>query len=95
MAFSVDVAALQGASGDVARNAADIEASVATLVGRLNGLHGTWTGTAATEFEGVFSEWQSIQTRVREQLAILGQLMARASSTYQSTEDSVRGLFAR
>ena len=33
--------------------------------------------------------------RVREQLVILGQLMSRASTTYQSTEDSVRGLFAR
>ena len=62
MAFSVDVAALQGASGDVARNAADIESSVAALMGRLNGLHGSWTGAAATEFEAVFAEWQSIQT---------------------------------
>ena len=95
MAFTVDTERIQAASGDIGRIAGDIEQSVAAMMVRLNGLQSSWSGAASSEFQAAVADWQSVQTRVRENLATIGTLTSRAGTSYQSTEDSVRGLFAR
>ena len=95
MAFTVDTERIHAASGDIGRIAAEIEQSVAAMMARLHALQSSWSGAASSEFQAAVSEWQSVQARVRENLATIGTLTARAGSSYQSTEDSVRGLFAR
>ncbi|MBK8756942.1 MAG: WXG100 family type VII secretion target [Actinomycetales bacterium] len=95
MSFTVDVSQIHNTSGEMNRNAAELEHALARVVGSVQTLAGSWTGAAANELQGAFAEWQSIQTRVREQLALMAQLTARAGQTYQQTEDSVRGMFAR
>ncbi|MBK8470311.1 MAG: WXG100 family type VII secretion target [Candidatus Phosphoribacter sp.] len=94
MAFTVDTERIHAASGDITRIAGDIEQSVAAMSARLQAMSGSWTGTAANEFQAVMTEWRAIQARVREDLVTIGQLTARAGTSYQQTEDAVRGLFA-
>jgi WXG100 family type VII secretion target len=93
MAFTVDTDRIHTASADIGRIAGDIESSVAEMTGRLSTLSSSWTGTAATEWQSVLTEWRGLQTRLREDLVTIGQLTARAGTSYQQTEDSVRGLF--
>ncbi len=95
MSFTVDTERIQAASSDMSTIAGEIESSVGAMHSRLTDLQGAWTGTAAAEFQAVVSEWSTLQQRVREDLAHLAELTARAGGTYQSTEDDVRGMFAR
>ncbi|MGI8717756.1 MAG: WXG100 family type VII secretion target [Lapillicoccus sp.] len=95
MPFTVDTERINAASVDIKRIAAEIESSVSAMRARLSGLQGAWTGAAATEFQGVVTEWHSLQQRVRQDLAQLGDLTARAGGSYQETEDGVRGMFRR
>ena len=85
MAFTVDTDRIHVASADIGRIAGDIEASVAEM--------SSWAGTAATEWQSVLAEWRTLQTRLREDLVTIGQLTARAGTSYQQTEDAIRGLF--
>ena len=93
MAFPVDTDRIHVASADIGRIAGDIEASVAEMTSRLSSLSSSWTGTAATEWQSVLAEWRTLQTRLREDLVTIGQLTARAGTSYQQTEDAIRGLF--
>lgn len=95
MPFTVDTDQIQAAAGDIGRIAAEIEQSVAAMMARLTTLQSSWSGAASSEFHAAVAEWQAVQTRVRENLATIGTLTARAGASYQSTEESVRGLFAR
>lgn len=93
MPFTVDTERIQAASTDMSSIAGEIESSVSAMHSRLTSLQGAWTGVAATEFQGLVAEWTSLQQRVRSDLAQIAALTARASGTYQQTEDGVRGLF--
>lgn len=95
MAFSVDTEQIGSAAADIGRIAGDIESSVATMMARLTGLQGSWTGAAAGEFQAAVAEWGVTQSRVRENLASIGTLTARAGTSYQQVEDGVRMLFGR
>lgn len=95
MAFTVDVERIQAASADIDRIAADIESAVARMTSMLTSLQSSWTGVASVEFHSTMADWRVTQTRVRDDLAAIGALTARAGTSYQATEDGVRGLFAR
>ncbi len=95
MSFTVDTERIQSASSDMSAIAGEIESSVGAMHARLSALQGAWTGSAAAEFQSVIAEWNALQQRVRGDLAHIAALTARAGGTYQSTENDVRGLFAR
>jgi 6 kDa early secretory antigenic target len=92
--FTVDTDRIQAAASDMSSIAGEIESSVGAMHARLTSLDGSWTGAAATEFQGLVSEWSALQGRVRADLAQIASLTSRASGTYQQTEEGVRGLFA-
>lgn len=94
MAFTVDTEQIRNASTDINRIAGDLESSVAAMMARIQGLEGSWTGSAASEFQSVMTRWRNLLNQVRESLVALGQLTARAGTSYQSTEEGVRGLFS-
>lgn len=95
MPFTVDTERIQAASADMAAIAGDIESSVAAMQARLTALEGAWSGSAAAQFQGVVADWAALQQQVRGELAQIAELTARASGSYQETEDGVRGLFTR
>lgn len=95
MPFTVDTDQIRSTSTDITRLAGDIESSVAAMMGKIQSLEaGAWKGGAAADFQALMTRWRSLQTQVRESLAAVGQLTARASSSYESTENAVRSLFA-
>ena len=92
--FTVDTDRIQTAATDMSSIAGEIESSVSAMHARLTSLEGSWTGAAATEFQGLVSEWAALQERVRADLAQIAALTSRASGTYAETEQGVRGMFA-
>lgn len=92
--FTVDTDRIQTAASDMSSIAGEIESSVAAMHARLTSLEGSWTGAAATEFQGLVTEWAALQDRVRADLAHIAALTSRAGGTYAETEQGVRGLFA-
>lgn len=92
--FTVDTDRIQAAASDMSSIAAEIEGSVSAMHARLTSLEGSWTGTAAAEFQGLVGEWTALQDRVRSDLAQIAALTSRAGGTYQQTEEGVRGMFA-
>jgi 6 kDa early secretory antigenic target len=91
--FTVDTDRIQAAASDMSGIAVEIESAVSAMHARLTSLEGSWTGVAASEFQGLVAEWTALQGRVREDLAQIAALTSRASGTYADTEQGVRGLF--
>ena len=50
--FTVDTDRIQAAASDMSGIAGEIESSVGAMHARLTSLEGSWTGAAATEFQG-------------------------------------------
>jgi WXG100 family type VII secretion target len=70
-----------------------IQGEVGALLGQLVNLQGSWTGQAATAFQGVVSEWRSTQQRVEENLASINQALGSAANQYSEAEAANARLF--
>jgi early secretory antigenic target protein ESAT-6 len=92
--FSVDTDRIAAASGDINRISAEIDSQVAAMMSRLTALQDAWTGSAATRFQGVASEWRGTQARVRESLDDIARLLAQASQQYAAAEQRNASMFA-
>jgi len=84
--FQVDTERIQTASGDIARISREIEGQVAHMLGRLTALQDAWKGGAATQFQGVVSQWQATQRQVQSSLDSIGQVLGAAGVSYAETE---------
>lgn len=91
--FQVDTDRIAGASADVARISADIESTVAAMMARLTALQDAWQGSASAGFQGVMTQWQGTQARVRESLDAINQMLAQAGTRYADTEQANTALF--
>lgn len=91
--YHVDSAEVAQAAAAAQQSGSGIRAEVATLVGRLSSLEGSWQGTASTAFSGALDQWRSAQAQVETALESLSQALNQAASTYQDAEDATTRLF--
>jgi WXG100 family type VII secretion target len=70
-----------------------IQAEVSGLHGQLTQLQSSWTGPAATAFQGVVSDWRATQQRVEESLAHINAALAAAGRLYADAEEQNARLF--
>jgi WXG100 family type VII secretion target len=92
--FTVDTERITAASGDIARISGEIDAQVGAMMGRLTALQGAWTGTAATRFQELVTQWQGTQRQVRASLDSIGGVLAAAGAQYAETEAQTVRLFS-
>ncbi|HWU46077.1 MAG TPA: WXG100 family type VII secretion target [Humibacter sp.] len=92
-AYQVDSDAVLSATSAVRASMSRIQAEVAGLNGQLVGLQGSWSGQAATAFQGVISQWRGTQQRVEESLAAIGQALGVAGEQYAEIETANARLF--
>jgi early secretory antigenic target protein ESAT-6 len=92
--YQVDTDRIQAASGDINRISADIDAQVAAMTSKLNGLQDAWKGSASDRFQGVVSEWRATQTRVRESLDHISRALAQAGTQYADAERANTSMFS-
>ena len=83
--------ATQGAQGTIER----IRSEVASLLAQLTGLQGSWSGQAATAFQGAVADWRVTQQHVEESLAGLSQALGAAAMHYADVEQANARLFVR
>jgi WXG100 family type VII secretion target len=93
--YQVDSEAVLSATGAVRNSISRIQAEVAGLHGQLTNLQGSWTGQAATAFNGVVADWKATQQRVEESLAAINQSLAQAGQQYAEIESANTRLFGR
>ena len=91
--FQVDTDRITAASADISRIGADIDGQVATMMARLTALQDAWTGSAASRFQGVASEWRATQAKVRESLDHISRLLAQAGQQYAEAEQQNTAMF--
>lgn len=47
-----------------------------------------WQGVAATQFNGLFTEWKTAAANMEQALSGISTMLSTAGSNYQSTEDA-------
>jgi 6 kDa early secretory antigenic target len=92
--FQVDSEAVIGATATVRSSIGRIQAEVNSLHSQLTNLQGSWSGQAATAFQGVIAEWRSTQQRVEEGLESINQALTHAGQQYLDIEQANARLFS-
>ena len=72
-----------------------VQADLQQLTHSLQALQGSWSGTAATAFQSVVSEWRSTQTAVEGQLIQITESLGLAAQHYVDMEAQNARLFMR
>ncbi|CAN5376755.1 WXG100 family type VII secretion target [soil metagenome] len=93
--YQVDSEAVAAATASVRAAAGRIQGEVAGLHSQLVNLQASWTGQAATSFQGVVGDWKATQQRVEESLALLNTALAHAGQLYADVESQNQRLFLR
>jgi WXG100 family type VII secretion target len=93
--FQVDSEAVLGATNAVRATSDRVQAEVSGLYGQLTSLQSSWSGQAATAFQGVITDWRATQQRVEESLAAINQALSQAAQQYAETEATNARLFSR
>ncbi|QHC59629.1 WXG100 family type VII secretion target [Rathayibacter sp. VKM Ac-2760] len=92
--YQTDIDAITAATGSIHGSSERIQAEVAGLLGQLTSLEGSWTGQAATAFQGVVSLWRTTQSQVEDGLASIALALGTAGQQYAETEEANARLFA-
>jgi 6 kDa early secretory antigenic target len=91
--FQVDSEAVGSATAAVRASIERIRSEVAALSAQLTGLDGSWSGVAASAFQGVVGDWRATQARVEESLSAINQALAVAGQQYAEIEAANARLF--
>ena len=84
--FHIDSSAVSSTAATARAQIARIQSDIAALHTSLTGLQASWTGPAATAFQGVVSRWRQTQSRLEADLTILNDALALAGRQYAEME---------
>ena len=93
--YQVDSEAVLSATNTVRASIARIQTEVTGLNSQLTSLQGSWSGQAATAFQGVIADWHATQLRVEAGLEEINQALSRAGQQYADIEQANAQLFSR
>ena len=87
--------AVAAATGNVRAAVSRIQAEVSGLHAQLANLQSSWTGQAATAFQGVVGDWKATQQRVEQSLAEINVALSQAGQLYAEAESQNARWFTR
>jgi early secretory antigenic target protein ESAT-6 len=93
--YQVDSDAVLGATAAAKGTIGRIQGEVGALHGQLTSLQDSWSGPAASAFQGAVAEWKSLEQRVEDVLAQMGAALGQAGQQYAEIEAANARLFAR
>jgi WXG100 family type VII secretion target len=93
--YQVDSEAVAAATARAQAAMGRIQGEVAGLNAQLVDLQSSWTGSAASAFQGVVADWRATQARVEESLGHINTALGRAAQLYSDAEAQNTRLFAR
>jgi len=85
------IAATAATRGSIGR----LQSEAAVLQGTLTGLQSTWSGSAASAFQGLVAEWTAAYQRVEQTLTAMNEALAHAGQGYAEVEAQAARLFLR
>ena len=91
--FHVDSEAVQQASSAAQQSISRIQSEVMALHTQLSNLQGSWSGQAATAFQGVVNEWHLTAQRVDESLNSINHALSLAAQQYFEIEQATARMF--
>jgi early secretory antigenic target protein ESAT-6 len=93
--YQVDSEAVVAVTAATRGTIGRFQAEAASLQAQLTGLQGTWSGSAATAFQGLLGEWTTSYQRVEQSLAAINEALARAGQGYADIEQQAARMFLR
>ena len=93
--YEVDSEAVFTTTGAVRSSMGRIEAEVSGLLSQLVNLQASWSGQAASAFQGVVTEWRATQQQVAETMGSINIALGQAGQQYADIEQSNARLFQR
>ncbi|GAA1506709.1 WXG100 family type VII secretion target [Agromyces terreus] len=93
--YHVDAAQVSAATQTVKGTIGRIQSEVSSLLGQLTGLQSSWSGQAASAFQGAVADWRETQSRVEQSLDSLNQALSLAATQYAEAEQANARLFLR
>jgi len=91
--YQVDSEAVFTTTGAVRSSMGRIEAEVSGLLNQLVSLQASWSGQAASAFQGVVTEWRATQQHVAEAMGSINIALGQAGQQYADIEQSNARLF--
>jgi WXG100 family type VII secretion target len=91
--FHVDSEAVSQASSAAQQSISRIQSEVLSLHSQLSNLQSSWSGTAATAFQAVVSEWHLTAKRVDESLSSINHALSLAAQQYMDIEQATARMF--
>ena len=91
--FHVDSEAVTQASHAASNSITRIQSEVAALHAQLSNLQGSWSGSAASAFQAVVTEWHQTAQRLDASLTSINQALQHAAVTYQDVESATARMF--
>ncbi|MDX2375935.1 WXG100 family type VII secretion target [Microbacterium sp. LRZ72] len=91
--YSVDSDAVLTQSTAVRATADRLHAETQAMLAQLTQLQASWTGHAATSFQGVLEEWRGAQLHVEQALGAITTALAVAGQQYADAELANASLF--
>ena len=93
--YQVDSEAVIAATSATRGSIGRLQAEAAGLQGNLSGLQNTWSGSAATAFQGLVGEWMAAYQRVEQTLTAINEALAHAGQGYAEVEQQAARMFMR
>lgn len=93
--YHVDSDAVLSATSQAQGSIGRIQAEIQSLSSQLHSLQASWSGTAASAFQQVLSEWLVTQQQVEGQLISLTQTLGQVGAHYAELEAQNTRLFMR
>lgn len=93
--FHVDSDAVLSATAAARGSIGRLQAEAAGLHANLSALQSTWSGSAASAFQGLVGEWNAAYQRLEQTLSALTEGLGHAGSNYADIEQQTARMFQR
>ena len=80
-------------AADVGRGSAEIDATLGRLRGQIEPIGGDWAGSAASEFQALWAQWQAAARDLNAALGGISDLLRRAADAYAQAEAGIAASF--
>jgi WXG100 family type VII secretion target len=87
--FKVTSTDLSALGNRVAQGSEETQTLLSNLAGQVEALTGVWDGQAASNFQGLYREWQQGASQVKEAMDGISQFLVQAAQTYEQTEAQI------
>lgn len=91
--YTVDSEAVAAAAATITATVSRLQTDASALHSGLSALESTWTGQAATAFQGVVQQWRATQANLEQVLSEIDQALRTAGSQYLDVELANARLF--